>query len=254
MRIPVITGVIDRRILVNFRVAPDAMARQLPPPFRPKVVHGHAIGGICLIRLKQVRPRFVPLPVGLRSENAAHRIAVEWDADDGPREGVYIPRRDTDSRLNSLAGGRLFPGEHHHARFTVEESDERFSVSMRSDDDAASVEVVARVSDEFPAESVFDSLEEVSAFFEAGSLGYSATRFAGRYDGLELRCRDWNVQPLLVEQVASSFFQDPARFAPGTVEFDCALLMRGIHHEWHGRDDLCCAENQGTGPFSRQPA
>jgi uncharacterized protein YqjF (DUF2071 family) len=240
MRIPVIKGVIDRRILANYRIAPEAMARQLPPPFRPKVVHGYAIGGICLIRLKQVRPRFLPLPIGLRSENAAHRIAVEWDNDAGPREGVYIPRRDTDSRLNGLVGGRLFPGEHHHARFTVEESDDRFSVRMRSDDDATSVTVVARLADEFPAGSVFASLDEASAFFEAGSLGYSATRTSGRYDGLELQCRNWSVQPLLVEQVESSFFQDSEKFPQGSVAFDCALLMRGIQHEWQGRDDLCC--------------
>ena len=79
MRIPVVQGVIDRRILVNYRVDPDVMARVLPPPFRPQIVRGYAIGGICLIRLKGIRPRFVPIPVGLRSENAAHRIAVEWD-------------------------------------------------------------------------------------------------------------------------------------------------------------------------------
>jgi hypothetical protein len=241
MRIPVIRGVIDRRILANFHIAPDAMARQLPPAFRPKVVNGYAIGGICLIRLKQVRPRFLPLPIGLRSENAAHRIAVEWDTADGPREGVYVPRRDTDSRLNSLAGGRLFPGEHHHSRFDVDESDERFSVRMRSDDGVSSVTVVGRLASDLPAGSVFRTIEEASAFFEAGSLGYSATRASGRYDGLELQCRDWNVQPLAVEQVESSFFQDTERFPEGTVEFDCALLMRGIHHEWHGRDDLYCA-------------
>lgn len=101
MRIPVIQGVIDRRILVNYRVAPEAMAGVLPPPFRPLLVHGYAIGGICLIRLKQVRPRRLPLPMGIGSENAAHRIAVQWEQDGERREGVYIPRRDTDSRLNA---------------------------------------------------------------------------------------------------------------------------------------------------------
>jgi hypothetical protein len=27
----------------------------------------------------------------------------------------------------------------------------------------------------------------------------------------------------------------------GSIEFDCALLMRGIDHEWHGKADLCFA-------------
>ena len=99
MRIPTIRGIIDRRILANFRVDPDAIRRVLPPPFRPKLIRGQAIAGICLIRLKQVRPAFLPpLPVlgrdwgrglrlGLASENAAHRIAVECDEDGQTRAG-----------------------------------------------------------------------------------------------------------------------------------------------------------------------
>ena len=57
MQIPVITGIIDRRILVNFRVNPDVLAKILPKPFRPKIVKGTGIAGICLIRLQHIRPR-----------------------------------------------------------------------------------------------------------------------------------------------------------------------------------------------------
>jgi len=241
MRIPVVRGIIDRRILVNYRVDSAAMARILPAPFRPQLVNGFAVGGICLIRLKHVRPRFLPMPWGIGSENAAHRIAVEWDADGGPAEGVYIPRRDTDSRLNSLAGGRLFPGVHHHATFVVSETEQRLSVRMRSDDGSTSMAVSGTPTHRFPNGSVFPSLAEASRFFEAGSLGYSATSREGKFDGLELRCQDWEVSPLDVAEVSSSFFDDESRFPRGTVEFDCALLMRGIEHEWHGRDELCCA-------------
>jgi hypothetical protein len=49
MRIPVIRGVIDCRILVNYHVAPGVLAALLPPPFRPKLVHGVGVVGICLI-------------------------------------------------------------------------------------------------------------------------------------------------------------------------------------------------------------
>ena len=240
MRIPVVQGVIDRRILVNYRVDPAVMAGVLPPPFRPQVVRGYGIGGICLIRLKGIRPRFVPIPVGIGSENAAHRIAVEWDTDGGTASGVFIPRRDTDSRLSTWVGGRLFPGEHHFANFTVQESEDQLEVSLLSEDEDTSVYVRARRVEELPAHSIFNSLEEVSTFFEAGSLGYSATRTEGRFDGLELRCKDWQVESLEVDEVRSSFFEDSARFPAGSVEFDCALLMRGIEHEWHGRPELCC--------------
>src|SRR5262249_30651973 len=128
MRIPIIRGVIDRRILVNFRADPAVLARLLPPPFRPKLIHGAGLAGVCLIRLQRIRPRFWPSCLGLSSENAAHRIAVEWDQGGEVREGVFIPRRDTSSWLNALAGGRLFPGVHHHATFRVQEQGGRYRV------------------------------------------------------------------------------------------------------------------------------
>lgn len=106
---PTMHGIIDRRILVNFRVRPDALRKLLPPYFRPKLIGGWAMAGICLIRLKDIRPQGFPAFCGLTSENAAHRIAVEWDGDGTAREGVFIPRRDTSSMLQAFAGGRFFP-------------------------------------------------------------------------------------------------------------------------------------------------
>jgi hypothetical protein len=76
MRFPRVHGTIRRRLLVNFRVAPDVIQRLLPAPFQPKLHHGRAIAGICLIRLEGIRPRRFPSMLGLSSENAAHRIAV----------------------------------------------------------------------------------------------------------------------------------------------------------------------------------
>lgn len=107
MQIPVIRGIIDRCILFNFRVEAHVLARQLPAPFRPKLVNGYGMAGVCLIRFRGIRPRFVPSFLGISSENAAHRIAVEWDHDGETKKVVFIPRRDTSSRLNTLVGGRL---------------------------------------------------------------------------------------------------------------------------------------------------
>jgi len=238
-------GVIDRRMLVNFRVEPEVAARVLPSPFRPKCAGGYAMAGICLIRLKQVRPAFVPLGAGFGSENAAHRFAVEWDRDGRQHEGVFIPRRDTSSRLNSIVGGRLFSGEHHHARFEVSETNDLLRVAFESDDGQASVSVEARPTDRLPTGSVFGSVDEASRFFEGGALGYSVTQNPARYDGLELCCKSWAVQPLAVDSVRSSYFEDRTIFPEGSITFDCALLMRNIEHEWHTRDDLYSGKQAG---------
>lgn len=233
MHIPTLEGTIDRRLLVNYRVDPDYLQRLLPAPFRPKRIHGMGIAGICLIRLKQIRPRGFPALLGLSSENAAHRIAVEWEEQGEYREGVYIPRRDTASLFNTFVGGKLLPSIHHHASFHVTEADGDFSVHMVSDDGETRVGVEVRIASHLPEHSIFASLEEASAFFEHGSFGYSVTNTAGKLDSLELRCRNWKVEPLQVTKAQSSFFDDQERFPSGSAELDCALLMRAIRHEWY---------------------
>ena len=246
MYIPTLEGTIDRRLLVNYRVDPDYLQRLLPGPFRPKLIHGMGIAGICLIRLKQIRPRALPAPLGFSSENAAHRIAVEWEEHGEFREGVYIPRRDTSSQFNTFMGGRLFPGVHHHASFQVTEEDEAFSVQMASDDGETRVAVEVHIASHLPEHSIFASLEEASAFFEHGSLGYSVTHKAGKLDSLELRCRNWKVEPLQVTKAQSSFFDDQERFPPGSAELDCALLMRAIRHEWYVREPFYSTGSEGS--------
>lgn len=240
-QIPVINGLIARRILVNYRVDPQVLARRLPPTFRPKLVNGVGIAGICLIRLQHIKPQFVGGSFGLSSENAAHRIAVQWIENGLEREGVYVPRRDTSSRLNTLVGGTVFPGLHHHASFNVVEQDDYFRVALDSDDGEVHVLVEGRQSVNLAASSTFGSLQEASDFFEAGSLGYSATRRAGEYDGLELRSFGWKVRPLAVERIESSFFENEAYFPKGSLQFDCALVMTNIQHEWHSQQPLCCS-------------
>jgi hypothetical protein len=163
MRIPTLQGVIRRRLLLNYRLDPDVARRRLPAPLRPKLHDGYAIAGICLIRLEQIRPRYLPKRIGLHSENAAQRIAVEWTDDEGnAREGVFISRRDTSSLVNHYAGGRLFPGEHRRARFKVTDCGRKLSIDIESFDGAFAVSVTGRVAQRLPPTSVFRTLDEAS--------------------------------------------------------------------------------------------
>ncbi len=135
-----LSSTIERRLLVNYRVDPYVAAALLPAPLRPQLVRGQAVAGICLLRIGGVRPGWAPAATGLTSENAAHRISVEWDGPDGVERGVYIPRRDTASRLNAFAGGRLYPGEHGRADFTVREDADAVRVAFATRDGAVEVD------------------------------------------------------------------------------------------------------------------
>ena len=189
--------------------------------------------GICLIRLEHIRPKFAPEFVGISSENAAHRIAVEWDESGATKEGVFIPRRDTDSFINHLAGGTIFPGEHHSADFSVKETENEIDFAMKSKDGKVKVNFEGHISENFPANSVFSSIAEASAFFEKGSLGYSVTKDGKELDGITLQIENWKVEALNLDSVKSNFYENETVFPQGSIEFDHALIMRNIAHEWH---------------------
>lgn len=234
MALPLLQGVIRRRILLNYRAAPEVVRGLLPERFHPKIWRGHAVVGICLIRLEEMRPKGVPAMLGVASENVAHRMAVEWDDERlGLREGVFIPRRDTGSRLNAVVGGRAFPGVYHLSRFQVEDEKGRIRQRVEADDvQEPLVDLVAAESPTWPEGAIFGSLVESSKFFEAGCMGYSARPDSCTVDGLLLKVAEWQVAPLHVEKIRSAYFDDRTIFPEGSIEYDHALIMRDIVHEW----------------------
>lgn len=235
MKIPIIKGIIDRRILINYQVDKEVLEAYLPAPFRPMLVNGKGIAGICLIRLKEVRPKGLPGFLGISSENGAHRFAVSWEEGGKMREGVFIPRRDTSSLLNSWAGGRIFPGEHHLAEFSINEGGGSYEVGFKSKDKTF-LSIVAEEKEVWNQDSVFRDISHASEFFKNGSLGYSTCK--NGFDGLELKTYTWKASALEVEKVTSSFFEDERIFPRGSIKFDNALLMKNIEHEWIGRERL----------------
>lgn len=236
-------GVVERRLLINYRVDPTIAASMLPAPFEPQVVNGWAVAGICLIRLGHLRPRFIPVRLGLTSENAAHRFAVQWRDASGLRTGVYIPIRHSGSVMNVAVGDRLFPGRHERADFEVVETDDSIAVAFATRDSVSFVDSAVTMSDTLTSSKLFASTEEASRFFQAGSAGFSPTRRSDRLDGLELRTNAWRIEPANIDHVRSSFFDDPVAFPAGSIHLDSALAMRNVAVEWHSIGAL--AEREG---------
>lgn len=237
MKIPTIHGVIERRMLVNYIAEPSVVEKILPKPFRPKLFEGKAVVGICLIRLKDIKPKGLPDCIGINSENGAHRIAVEWNEGTEVKEGVYIPRRDTNLKINTLVGGRVFPGKHYYAKFYVVEQNNTYHLDFTSSDNTT-IAIDAEVTDVFDEKSIFKTIEKVSDFFERGSIGYSPNK--NNFEGLKLATYQWKVKPLKVTHVKSSFFDDTSVFPEGSIQFDNALLMENIEHEWQSLKSIKC--------------
>jgi hypothetical protein len=221
-------GLIQRRLLVNWRVDPDTARALLPPAVRPKLIRGYAVAGLCFIHLQRVRPVGLPQWLSVNSENVAARMAVETDAG----ESVIIFRRDTGSWINAAAGGRLFPGIHHRANFLVHQDASRVAVTMRSADGTHTLDIAAREATTISPNSVFHSLDEASSFFRGGEAGYAPARTPGTWVGVRLQCSHWKLQPMTPEHVVSSFIQDPLAFPPATATLDSIFIMRNVPHTW----------------------
>ena len=109
---------------------------------------------------------------------------------------------------------------------------------MKSEDATVKIEIEGVVARGVPRTSVFLSLNDASEFFEGGALGYSVTSDPGRLDGLKSVTREWAVEPLEIRRIYSSYFFDQTKFPKSSIEFDHALIMKNLEHEWHGADDL----------------
>jgi hypothetical protein len=231
-------GVVERRLLINYRLDRHLAAAMIPAPFEPQLVNGWAVAGICLIRLGQLRPRGLPARLGLTSENAAHRFAVQWNDDTGLRTGVYIPTRHSGSVMNVAVGDRLFPGRHERADFESVESADAIAVGFTARDSQCSVDAAVEMRDELAGSELFASTTEASDFFRKGAAGFSPTRHCDRLDGLELRTTTWRIEAAEIRHVRSSFFDDRVAFPEGSIHLDSALVMRDVAVEWHNLGSL----------------
>lgn len=234
--------IIERRLLLNYRVDPELVVPLLPTGFRPQIVSGWAVGGVCLIRLARTRPSGVPGWMGISSENVAHRFAVEWDEGEGTQTGVYIPRRDTNSRIVAAAGGTIFPGVHHRSRFSVTEGSDEIHIRVDSADAEVHLQVDGRPADRLDSQ-LFASVDEAMEFFKRGAVGWSPAS-DDTLDQVRLTSDRWTAKPVGVSFVVSSLFDDPDLFPPGRCQFDSALLMEDLQATWTGRHPVPAPQPQ----------
>jgi hypothetical protein len=210
------------------------MIGYLPAPFNPRLYKGVGVGGICMIRFLGLRPRFTPSQFGIDSENAAHRIAVEWDLNGEKFEGVYIPKRNTSSRFNYLAGGRVFPGIFQMSRFHVLERNDMYQVKItEQSENEPMVFFDGEVSPHLLGNSIFPNLETASEFFVKSAVGYSISKDQSHFQGMELRLMEWDIKPMKINQAFVRLFEEDRHFPKGTTVLDSAMLMRNLRHEWH---------------------
>jgi len=212
-----------RRLLIAYRLDAQVARDLIPAPLRPLLVDGRAVAGICVLGMDGIRPLGIRGRWGLRSENATHRIAVEWDEGGETRAGVFIFERYSSAAHAVLFGGRLFPGVHRWARFTIAEDRDRFAVSMSGPGVSLSADV--EVGDDTWDSALFATPEDASEFYRAGCVGWSRQHDGVTLERVTLSSTAWAAEGARLHGLRSSFFDSlPA----GAAEFDSVLVMRDI--------------------------
>jgi hypothetical protein len=227
---PAIRGVIERRILVNYRVDVGTLDAVLPDTFEGREVgeSGKGIGSICLMRVGDARMRFAPEAFGVSVEAATHRISAVREKNGGTENCVYVPQRVVSSRLSASLGEVFLPAELGCGDFRVEERNGVCRIRVDCGDEFAGVEVEEKDGGGIEEGSVFGSIGSAAGFFCEAGMRYSPS--GDRYEGVELCPREWGMEPVEVNGSRSSFFErlDGA-------ELDSAFRMEGIEHEWRPR-------------------
>jgi len=224
-----VSGLCERRLILNWRVDPELVVKHLPRPFRPRLVNGKAIVGVDILKLANMRLTGLPGFTGFSTENAVDRVSVEWDEGGAVVKGLYVPYRYSPSAVNTIVSmTRLFPTVFTFANFAFSERGGIYRVTVRGEQNQFELE--ARQSKEFSDKSVFKSAKEASDFHRDSRISYSPSADENVLDAVYLKSLDWQAKPLEVKRISCSYVE---RLYPKAA-FDSALIMFDTKHEWHG--------------------
>jgi hypothetical protein len=176
--------------------------------------------------------------MGLSSENMSHRVAIRFPTKEGLKDRVFIWRRDTNQRLISFLGGRLFPGVHSSADFQSMETMNGLAMNIHTKAGQADTNFEVSFKTSWNKTELFETFQEACQFFERGNCGFSCSLDGEKLEGIRLKTLKWEMEPIKVENIRSNFYEGWPAHREGKIVFDNALMMRGIPHEWHEIKDV----------------
>lgn len=230
------TELIDRRILILYRVSTAALEQVLPAAAEPREVADRALAGIAFRRRRTMRSGWVPAQLGT-SQCATHFVLLRKCRGAGCHPGVVALRHDCSSRWQAWWSSA---GRSHHARFEVADYVDSLELAGDSDDRVMQLRFKAHPARGLPYRSIFRSIPQVTDYLadDLAGLGLLQSRqVAEESSGGWAHLR---LEPLEVAQLESSIFDRWRQASPGLVEFDSAFSLREDQLAWSQEGTLCC--------------
>jgi len=205
--------------LVQFSLDLEEAARVLPPPLVPRRIAGRALVSLVNVRLRRMRPTFLPGLVGFSYRHVAFRLLVDDPAlaphdPQAAGRGIFFVRSFTDRPLLAQAGNLLT-----HYRLTPAELavDPR-GLAVREGGRRLSYRK-AVLGAEVPSPGLFGGWSEARAVVGALDRAFAVDPEGGVWETRILR-PDWPLEPLALAGFTTDFFE--------SARLECAFRVASV--------------------------
>lgn len=223
-----------RCFLVNFAVDPAALAAKLPTHLEPDVHAGRAYVSIVVALMKDMRPAFVPAPLGITYSQVVYRAVVKC----GAERGVTFLRSDADNSLMVAAGNALTFFRFNRAKISwnVSTDSARFSLGPAGPAQAARIDAdydLLTATDRLPESSRFADLRTAQAFLTELYSAFGSKRADGRVEVVRIARTDWGSQVIEDRRANYEAMSSGALFSGSEACLDSIFYVEDLAYRWN---------------------
>jgi uncharacterized protein YqjF (DUF2071 family) len=219
--------------LVNFRMAPETLARVLPPPLEPDVYRGQAFLSVVIAEMEQMRPAFMPPALGITYQQVVYRAVVRC----GDQRGVHFLRSDADNPLMVVMGNLLSFFRFHEARVVRASGAglHHFDLVAASGDhaDIHATFDVGRGSRAVPASSVFPDIDKAQRFLVELYTAFRPSSDGATMSSVDIERGRWHIRMVDAPRARFDLMDGSHPFPAGSTTLDSVIYVEDIEYLWH---------------------
>jgi len=222
-------GTIARCWLFVYQTPANDVRHLLPARLEPVQHRDCAFWNIVVCKVQNMRPKLLPLPIGVTYWHVAYRLYVNFQTLSGDTsEGLYFVRSDCDNPLMAAAGNVLTDFNFHTASISVSENSLSTEIKIGAPFGDAYARINVTEPPALPTDSAFDTLEEAEQFLKYKPNGI-AVDSSGCANVVHI-VRDelaWKSKLISVEEASWAFFEDK------NVRPEICYQVEPIRYQWN---------------------
>ncbi|HYM60925.1 MAG TPA: DUF2071 domain-containing protein [Thermoanaerobaculia bacterium] len=223
---------IDRCWWLTYHTPAPVAARFVPSPLELVTHNGFAFWNIVVARLRSMRPKGIPEPLGIDYWHIGYRLLVRLHTGAEQLEGLHFVRSECDRMLLTMAGNLLTDFRFHTAQIDVAESGDHVFVRVGSAQGAGTqADFVRGAQAPLPSDSAFGSLAEAEARLRYTPRAISVRNGVANILDVARDESQWRTSPVTIEHARWRFFGD-VEARP-----ELAFEIAPMEYQWNrGRD------------------